>query len=282
MPRPERIVLSSSAPSGTELLISCCRLPILKDSENETKTAKIVSNDSMLLQGAACLLLQVQQEEAHSYDAQARADSAVIQHSLVEITNKKAMLATEMTELQQCVSDLVGTGVAAGKALDGHQHILSSLQLKVGDLENPQRRNNLEIFSIPEGKEDNDPRQYMVNNDRRCRVLRHLRSRSTILLHSRAPENTTVGRTRYRFSMRCCAVNNDRRCGALRHLRSRSTVLLHSRAPENTTAGHTRYRFGTRCCAVACHQRKEHNTVFILKKLETGICGDAMQLHQCQ
>ncbi|KAJ1156848.1 hypothetical protein NDU88_009565 [Pleurodeles waltl] len=95
--------------------------------------------------------VHAQQEEARRYYAQARANSAVIQCCLTEVTSKVASLSPKITELQQRVTDLEDTEAVAGKSLDGPGHALSSLEFKLEDFENQQRLNNLWIFGILEG-----------------------------------------------------------------------------------------------------------------------------------
>ncbi|KAJ1088600.1 hypothetical protein NDU88_001756 [Pleurodeles waltl] len=68
----------------------------------------------------------------------------------------------DMRELQERVAGVEELGAAAVKTIGNHDQQLMHFQSKIGDLENWQQRNNLREFGIYEGKEGDDPRQFIV------------------------------------------------------------------------------------------------------------------------
>ncbi|KAJ1093081.1 hypothetical protein NDU88_006190 [Pleurodeles waltl] len=105
-------------------------------------------------------LLQAQRVEAHY--AQVPADNVATQQYLAKVSSKVMALSTEVAELRQSVVGTEEVGTATVKSVVIHDHHLTLVQSKIEDLENRQRRNNLQVFGIPEGREGDDPRQYIV------------------------------------------------------------------------------------------------------------------------
>ncbi|KAJ1189537.1 hypothetical protein NDU88_006282 [Pleurodeles waltl] len=94
--------------------------------------------------------------------AQVWADNASIQQSLSEVTGRVVALSTKCLELQQRVANVKNMGSATDKGVEVHDGYLALVQTKIEDFENCQRRNNLRIFGIREGRERDDPRQFIV------------------------------------------------------------------------------------------------------------------------
>ncbi|KAJ1083158.1 hypothetical protein NDU88_003318 [Pleurodeles waltl] len=84
-------------------------------------------------------LVPTQWAEAQKHYAPARADTVLIQQSLLEVTNKVTTLAIDLTELWQRVSDALEVGLAATKSFGMHDQQLAFTQAKVEDLENCYR-----------------------------------------------------------------------------------------------------------------------------------------------
>ncbi|KAJ1088667.1 hypothetical protein NDU88_001823 [Pleurodeles waltl] len=147
---PSSTYSTSSIPKNPDLPESGANSPGAIPSSSSSPETLIDSSQAAIEQEPSLfiimLTLQAQQDEAHQYYAQARANNTIIQSSLTEVTRKVASLATDMTEFQQRVSDLEDIGMAAGKSLDGYNHAFDSLQLKLEDLENRPRWKYLVIW----------------------------------------------------------------------------------------------------------------------------------------
>ncbi|KAJ1145824.1 hypothetical protein NDU88_012108 [Pleurodeles waltl] len=106
--------------------------------------------------------LPAQQDDAQQHYAHVRADNAAIQQSIAEVTSKVSTLFTEVAEMQQPVADAAEVGTATAKLIVSHDCYLALKQSKIKDLESCQRSNNLSVFRIPEGKEDDNSHENVV------------------------------------------------------------------------------------------------------------------------
>lgn len=81
----------------------------------------------------------------------------------MEVTSKVASLTNDIVELQQRLADNEEAVAATTRLAHTHEDQLAVLQGKIEDIENRQRRNNLTLFDVPEGKDGSDPSAFVVH-----------------------------------------------------------------------------------------------------------------------
>ncbi|KAJ1088249.1 hypothetical protein NDU88_001407 [Pleurodeles waltl] len=90
-----------------------------------------------------------------------RADNRKMQQSLLDVSGKVISFAIEIGELQKWVANTEHIEMTTVRSIGKHVRQLAYIQTKIEDMENRQRKNNLRVFGVPEGKDGDATQQFI-------------------------------------------------------------------------------------------------------------------------